>query len=103
MVWPISPRPETPGGGGNWDEDPSHPERNLQSHGFIALAFGMAMGITLMVFSFLAEKLNIEFVKSCGCFKMFLIGLIGGTLIAVLYNMLLYRHFNLFGSDQQMN
>jgi len=38
------------GGGGGPDVENRFPERVLRSHGFLALAFGFALGLTLMIF-----------------------------------------------------
>lgn len=108
----ISPEPQTPDGGGGWDEDPRHSRLALQSHGFIAVAFGAALGLTFGLFYFivgiladktLSKDLLIFFDNSFLHFiYSFVTGFIFGIVISGIYNVLLFRHFNLFGDDRRI-
>jgi len=96
------------GGGGGPEDDPRFPALALRSHGFIALSFGFALGLTFMIFfglfrlfgapttgmtSFVSD-VNPNLWLSC------LYGFIGGTLISAIYNCLIFHRLNLFGLDR---
>ena len=98
-------------GGGGPDDDSQFPERTLRSHGFLALAFGFALGLTFMiffgffrVFGAPGSGLN-NFVSQVNpnLWLSFLYGFVGGTLISAIYNFLIFRRLNLFGLDRNMD
>ena len=98
-------------GGGGPDEDPRFPSRTLRSHGFISLAFGFALGLTLMIFfglfrAFGAPTESLEqFIADVNpnLWYSFLSGFIGGTLISAIYNFLIFQRLNLFGLDRNLD
>ena len=104
-------------GGGGPDEDPRFPSRTLRSHGFISLAFGFALGLTLMIvfglFRFIfAQAKSVEqfialenFIENANLnlWDCFLWGFIGGTLISAIYNFLIFQRLNLFGLDRNLD
>jgi hypothetical protein len=96
------------------EDDPRTPKIVLRSQGLLALAFGLALGVTFMLFcglfsmagapdapdgalaSFIADlRLNL--------WLSFLYGFIGGLGIAVVYNLLVVRRLNLFGLEGSMD
>ena len=97
--------------GGGPDDDSRFPARTLRSHGFLALAFGFALGLTFMIFFGLFSLMNeppfnlkdwIEHVNP-NLWLTFLYGFIGGTLISATYNFLIFRRLNLFGLDRNVD
>lgn len=109
----ISMDEGTGAGGGGPDEDARFPERQLRSHGFIAIVFGVALGLTLMIFfgfgGLLKERTPFGLYESWiikthpNLWYTFLIGLIAGILISAIYNFLIFRRLNLFGLDRNVN
>ncbi len=113
----ISAEPASPGSGGGWDEDPRHPKQAAQSHGFVALAFGTALGLTLGIFYYLLGALEqtrplladlwssgegADLKNFLAFLCIFVTGLIFGTFLSALYNVLLFKHFNLFGDERKI-
>jgi hypothetical protein len=99
------------GEGGGPDDDFRFPARTLRSHGFLATAFGIALGLTLMIFFCIFSHMDkppfnlkdwITQVNPNLWFT-FLFGFIGGTLLSAIYNGLLFRRLNLFGLDKTMD
>jgi len=98
-------------GGGGPDEDSRFPSRETQSQGFLALAFGFALGLTFMIFFGLFRLFGtpIPGLKDWiarvnpNLWLSFLIGFVGGTLISAIYNLLIFRRLNLFGLDRNMD
>lgn len=101
----------TPGGGGGHDIDAQFPARQLQSHGFIALAFGFALALTLSIFFIIFKFIRpVPFGLENWLDKpwpnlaiTFLIALVVGTLIAAIYNMLIFHRLNMFGLGRHMD
>lgn len=97
--------------GGGPDEDFRFPSRQLQSHGFFALAFGFALGLTFMILFglFCLFGTPIPGLKDWiakvhpNLWLSFLIGFVAGTLISAIYNLLMFRRLNLFGLDRNMD
>jgi ABC-type Fe3+ transport system permease subunit len=99
--------------GGGPDVDDHYPERTLRSHGFLAVAFGCALGLTLMIFFglFALLKQNTPFGlyeswvihTNPNLWYTFIIGLIAGILLSAIYNFLIFRRLNLFGLDRNVN
>ncbi len=106
----ISPENESKSGGGS-DYDGRFVPRTLRQHGFLALAFGFALGITLMVFYGLfqlieAPTAGLRSFAAGGLSNLwisFLYGFIGGTLLSAFYNLLMFRRLNLFGLERNMD
>lgn len=93
-------------GGPPCEDNPRTPKIILRSHGFIALAFGLALGITFMVFyAFVLRRapgtsLSIWINNpALDIWISFAYGFIGGIAIALIYNLLVIRRFNLFGLE----
>lgn len=105
----ISPEDPAARGGGS-DDDSQFPVRTLAQHGFLSLAFGFALGITLMIifgllqFTSLPDGQIKNFIGTpFNLWLSFLIGLIAGTLLAGIYNFLIFRRINLFGLDRNLD
>lgn len=106
----ISPEDLGKGGGGtSSDDDSQFPARTLRSHGFLALAFGFALGLTIIIFFGLFQVIDPPgFLKAFvtdpnNLWRGFLVGLIAGTLLAGIYNFLIFRRINLFGLDRNLD
>lgn len=108
----IAPEKTGSGGGGSDpDNDPRFPDRTLRSHGFIALAFGFALGLTLIILFGLIRLVDPTLPQDWENFINdnfnlwlgFLFGLVGGTLLAGIYNFLIFRRINLFGLDRNLD
>lgn len=97
--------------GGGPDEDPRFPVRTLRSHGFLSLAFGFALGLTLMIFFGVFHFMKnppfglLPWVTEVhpNLWFTFLFGFIIGTLFSAIYNFLIFRRLNLFGLDRNMD
>ncbi|MEE4310637.1 MAG: hypothetical protein V2J62_02100 [candidate division KSB1 bacterium] len=98
-------------GGGGPEEDRRFAVNAVQSRGLITVAFGLALGFSLLIFSFLLKWGGITVAQNiledvgCRCFPccIFGIGFVFGILIAAIYNLLLFKHLNLFGTDLNMD
>ena len=100
-------------GGGGPDEDLRFRSIQIRSHGFVALAFGVALGLTLailfvVIYAFEPDvpKITEWAHKGRPIFKFFLCflyGIIAGTLISGIYNMLVFRKLNIFGLERNMD
>ncbi len=91
-------------GGGPHDDDPKVPRVVARSQGLLTLAFGVALGVALLVFYWLVKRLPLSqelenLVGQLAWWKVFLFGFIGGTLFSAVYNLLVVRRLNLFGLD----
>ncbi len=94
-------------GGGGPEDDPRFPRQSFRASGLMAVAFGLAMGLTFMVFFLLfkwfgtpAPGFNFLFETYFpNIWKAFLIGFGGGTVLSGIYNMLMIRRLNLFGLE----
>jgi hypothetical protein len=79
----------------------------LRSQGLLALAYGLALGITFMIFFGLFRLIGApsgvlrDFVTDLGLnlWRSFIYGFIGGLAIAVVYNLLVVRRLSLFGLE----
>jgi len=107
--------PPTSGGGTSGGGGPDDGARTLESaagrsQGYLTVAFGVALGLTLMVFfgifraypGLISEFRALrDFVGAINpnLWLSFLFGFIGGTLISGVYNMLVVRRLNLFGLE----
>jgi zinc transporter ZupT len=94
--------------GGRGPEDELRQRQvTLRTQGFLALAFGFALGVTAMVFFCLfrifgAPTASLEtFVMQVhpNLWLSFLYGFIGGTLLAAIYNLLAVHELHLFGLE----
>ncbi len=99
-------------GGGGPDEDPRRAEQSVLTHGLVSLAFGFALGLTLLLFwaflqlfrnssNTIAKQFNS--VAIADWWVLFIIGLVLGTVIAGVYNMLVFRKNMLFGVDRDFS
>jgi len=107
----ISPDEMGSRDGGGPEDDSRFPSLALRSHGFIALTFGFALGLTFMIFFGLfrligAPTTNLGYFVSRinpNLWLSFLYGFLGGTLISGIYNCLIFRRLNLFGQDRNLD
>lgn len=89
------------------EDDPKTPKIVLRSQGFLALAFGLALGITFLLFFGLFRLIGApggtlaDFVVDLGLnpLRSFFYGFIAGLSIAVVYNLLVVRRLSLFGLE----
>ena len=88
-----------PASGGGPDDDTGFQNRMLRSRGFIAIAFGFALGLTFMIFFGLFHSMEtppfglkawVEIVHPNLWFT-FLFGFLFGTLISAIYNYLIFQ------------
>ncbi len=94
-------------GGRGPEDELSQRQVTLRTQGFLALAFGFALGVTIMVFFFLfrifgaptASLQNFVMQVNPNLWLGFLYGLVGGTLLAAIYNLLAVHHVQLFGLE----
>jgi hypothetical protein len=97
-------------GGGPESYSPQGTSR-LRAQGFLALALGFAAGLTLVLLFLFFRLVGAPtpglqlFVSQINpnLWWSFLVGLIGGTLLAAIYNLLVIRHLNLFGLDSRLD
>jgi hypothetical protein len=109
----INPAETSGRGGGGPEDDRRYPEIAARTHGFVVLAFGVALGLVFLFFFgwfklippqesniFTTFVLNIEpeFWVS-----YFLYGFIAGVIIAIVYNVLVVNRISLFGTDINMD
>lgn len=98
-------------GGGGPDEDPRRAEQSVLTHGLVSIAFGFALGLTLLIFKVFLENVRLgnlanivqplNGITNTGHLAWFVIGFVVGTVIAMVYNMLVFRKANLFGVDRE--
>jgi len=101
----------TSGGGGPDDGARTLESAAGRSQGYLTVAFGFALGLTLMVFfgifraypglisEFRALRDFVGGEIDPNLWLSFLFGFVGGTLISGVYNMLVVRRLNLFGLE----
>lgn len=95
--------------GGGPEDDPRYPRSGLQAYGLTTLAFGVALGLTFMLFFGIFRSLGTpiaalqEFVSATplatNLLLSFLYGFVGGLSIAAIYNLITLRRLNLFGIE----
>lgn len=110
----ITPTSAGSGGSGappppppNPEDDPNFRGVSLRSQGLLTLAFGFATGIAFMLFFWLIRSYATptgvvrDFVMQVNpnLGLSFLLGFLGGTLLAAVYNLLVVRRLNLFGLE----
>ncbi len=89
------------------EDDPRTPKIILRSQGLLALAYGLALGITFMIFFGIFRLIGAptgelsDFVSNLrlNLWLSFIYGFIGGLAIAVVYNILVVRRLSLFGLE----
>lgn len=107
----VMPEPSHSGGGGGPDDEQQYEGHLMRMQGFIALVFGMALGLTLMIL-FLIFRWNWISSPTAGVrifvngtwwnlLSTFTIGFISGTMFAAFHNLLIFRRTNLFGLDRR--
>ena len=109
----VSPEGVSGGGsgGGGPEDDPGYPKAALRTHGFLVLAFGIALGLAFMIFFGLLSLANLpngtvkDFVSQVNpnLWFSFLFGFVGGVAIAAVYNILVVRRVGLFGLESNMD
>ena len=100
-----------PGGGGPEGEGQSGNDI-VRSHGVLSLAFGFAAGVALLLIYLIIYlgSLSAAIVNllpgSSLAFNLlicFVTGFVCGTIISVIYNLLIIRRLNLFGLDRNVD
>jgi hypothetical protein len=102
---PVEKHGSSGGRGPEPEDELSRQQTVLRTQGFLALAFGFALGVTMMVFFCLFRVLGAptaglqSFVMQINpnLWLSFIYGFVGGTLLAVIYNLLAINHAQLFG------
>jgi hypothetical protein len=89
------------GGDPPGEDDPRLPRLGLGAQGLLALAFGFALGLTSLLFYFILRERAADFIADLQLtpWLSFIYAFIIGTVIAVIYNLLVLRRLNLFGLD----
>lgn len=102
----ISPDEGSSSSGGGLPDDPTRdPGLVRRSQGFLAIAFGLALGLCLMVFFGIFHIYHAPIdgwepffsLVTPNLWLTFLYGFVGGSLIAGFYNMLVIRRLQFFG------
>jgi hypothetical protein len=102
--------PDTGGQSGDGPGDPDGNRRRIRAHVLIAVAFGLAMGVTAVLFFLIFHYLISVPAGPIGVFFgtlvpnifwAFVYGLVFGTFIAFVYNGLVTHHFNIFNVDAE--
>jgi hypothetical protein len=109
----INPGDASGRGGGGPEDDRRYPEIAARTHGLVVLAFGLALGITFLLFYgwfnlIPPQEPNIftTFVLSIEpqyWITYFLYGFIAGVIIATIYNVLVVNRISIFGTDISMD
>lgn len=98
-------------GGPPPEDDPSFARVALRAVGLLTLAFGFALGLTLMLLVWLLPIVGSptgavqSFVSNMGLslWGSFLFGFIGGIIIASVYNLLTVRRLNICGIESSVD
>ena len=110
LFLPTMVMPEGEGSNGDGPGDPDGSRRRIRAHVLIAAAFGLAMGLTAVLFFLIFHYLISGPAGPIGdffstlvptIFWAFVYGLIFGTFIAFVYNGLVAHHFNVFNVDAE--
>ncbi len=107
----VADLPDLEGTNNDGPGDPDGTRRRIRAHVLIAVAFGLAMGLTAVLFFLLfhyhlvptpAGPIGVFFsVLVPDIFWAFVYGLVFGTFIAFVYNGLVSHHFNVFNVDAE--
>lgn len=106
----ISPADERGGKGGGGPDDPTRVGQVFtRSQGFLMLAFGIALGLTFMIFFAVFHKFRgliyqftdlKTFVNDfSNIWISFVVGFVGGMVLSAIYNILVVRRLNLSGLE----
>jgi hypothetical protein len=93
------------------EDDPHFPGSGLFTQGLVTLAFGLALGAAFMLLFWFVRAFGAptgkvaDFVAEIhpNLWFSFLAGFVGGTLLSAIYNLLVQRRINLFGSATRLN
>lgn len=102
----VSPG-DSPGSKGiSPEEDPRYPNSGTRTFGFLSIAFGIALGITFILFFSLLPSIvpggvfkDFAVQLHLSWWQSFVIGFTTGMFLSVVYNMLVVRRLNLFGLE----
>lgn len=107
---PMMAMPDQGGQSGDGPGDPDGNRRRIRAHVLIAAAFGLALGLTAVLFFLIfhylipvpAGPLGVFFGTLVpNVFWAFVYGVVFGTFIAFVYNGLVTHHFNIFNVDAE--
>ena len=107
--------PESSGSKGVGPEDNArYPQIAAKEQGFLAIAFGLALGLTLIILYLLLRIPNLpdsiagllptfwgNTIYTIGVY--FIGGLIIGSVLSIIYNLLLHKRFDLFRLDHSID
>ena len=110
----ISPTGSTGGTGGGPEDNSRYPQIAVKQQGFLAIAFGLALGLTLIVLYLLLRipRLPETFTLFMPTFwgnvfysiiTYFVGGVIIGSVLSIIYNLLLHKRFDMFGIEHTMD
>ena len=106
----ISPDETPPKGGGGPDVNDEITSQKLRSHGFMTLAFGVALGLTFMIIFGLFRLIGAPSAgltaydsENSNLWLSFLYGFVGGLFISIFYNMLVFRKLKIFGMERHLD
>ena len=110
----ISPDEFASGKGVGPEDNSLYSKFAAKQQGFVAIAFGFALGLTLIVLFLLLQIPYLpdaitgilpvfwgNILYSIGVY--FISGLIIGSVLSVIYNLLLHKRLDLFGLDHSMD
>jgi hypothetical protein len=110
----VSPGERSTPPGGGPEENPSYIRAALSSQGLLTLAFGFALGLTLVIIYFVIKlpffpdqisRLLPALAENglTTALYYFLSGFTFGTIVAGLYNLLVVKRLNLFGLEDSQH
>jgi putative flippase GtrA len=108
----ISPGLRIPPGGGGPEGEGQSGNDIVRSHGLLSLAFGFALGVALLVLYLIIYLANLSPVilnmlpgssLVADLIICFIVGFVCGTIISIIYNLLIVRRVNLFGIDRGLD
>lgn len=110
----IAPEESGGGRGGGPEDNSRYPQIATKEQGFLAIAFGLALGLTLIILYLLLQIpwLPESITKILPTFwgnilytigVYFIGGLVIGSVLSVIYNLLLHKRFDLFGLDHSID
>ena len=110
----IAPDESSGKKGGGPEDNSRYPQAAAKQQGFLAIAFGLALGLTLVIVYLLLQipslpgsmtNLLPTFWGSAiySILIYFISGVIIGSVLSMIYNLLLHKRLDLFGLDHSVD